>query len=90
MKTYAFKVVLEKDKWHDEPDEAAVWRAYVPVLEDKGAASWGDTKEEALKNIQEVTQMVIESMVEHHEPIPETPSEDIKTFDSPLVAITVT
>jgi len=43
MKTYAFKVVSEKDKWPDEPDEKAVWRAYIPVLEDKGAASWGYT-----------------------------------------------
>ncbi len=28
MKTYSFQVVLEKDKWPDEPDEDAVWRAY--------------------------------------------------------------
>ena len=41
MKTYSFQVVLEKDKWPDEPDEKAVWRAYIPVLEHKGAASWG-------------------------------------------------
>jgi hypothetical protein len=30
MKTYAFKVVLEKDKWPDEPDSKAVWQAYIP------------------------------------------------------------
>ncbi len=61
MKTYAFHVVLERDKWPDEPDEKAVWRAYIPALENKGAASWGYTKAEALKNIQEVTEMVIVS-----------------------------
>jgi hypothetical protein len=41
MKSYTFKVVLERDKWPDEPDEKAVWRAYVPCLEGKGGASWG-------------------------------------------------
>jgi predicted RNase H-like HicB family nuclease len=89
MKTYAFKVVLEKDKWPDEPDEKAVWRAYIPILEHKGAATWGYTKEEAIKNIHEVTQMVIESMIEHHEPIPEEPQEEVKIFDAPLVAVMV-
>ncbi|MBI1924520.1 type II toxin-antitoxin system HicB family antitoxin [Candidatus Poribacteria bacterium] len=89
MKTYTFKVVLEKDKWPDEPDEKAVWRAYIPMLESKGAATWGYTKEEAIKNIQDVTQMVIESMIEHHEPIPTAPQEEIHVFDSPLVAVTV-
>ena len=49
MKTYSFQVVLEKDKWPDEPDENAVWRAYIPALEHKGAASWGYTQREALK-----------------------------------------
>lgn len=29
MKTHSFQVMLEKDKWPDEPDENAVWRAYV-------------------------------------------------------------
>ena len=38
MKTYAFKVVLEKDKWPDEPEEKAVWRAYIPALEHRGTA----------------------------------------------------
>ncbi len=89
MKTYAFQVVLEKDKWDDEPDKEAVWRVYIPSLESKGAATWGYTKEEALKNIQEVTQMVVESMIEHNEPMPEAPSEEVKIFDRPCVAVTV-
>jgi predicted RNase H-like HicB family nuclease len=37
MRSYAFPVVIE-------PDED-VWRAYVPDLESKGAATWGHTKE---------------------------------------------
>jgi predicted RNase H-like HicB family nuclease len=89
MKTYAFQVVLEKDKWPDEPDSKAVWQAYIPQLKDKGGATWGYTKEEALKNIHEVAQMTIESMIEHNEPIPSEPQEEIKVFETPFVAVTV-
>jgi predicted RNase H-like HicB family nuclease len=67
MKTYAFEVVLEKDKWPDEPDEDAVWRAYIPALEHKGAASWGYTQKEALKNLQDAVDLLIESLLEHGE-----------------------
>jgi len=63
MKSYTFRVVVERD--------GDVWAAYCPALVEKGASTWGETKEEALKNIQEVLQMVIESLVEHGEPIPE-------------------
>ena len=81
MKTYAFKVVVE-------PDEDR-WVAYSPVLKDKGGATWGYTKAEALKNIREVIEMTIESMIEHNEPIPEKPHEAVTVFDTPLVAVTV-
>jgi hypothetical protein len=37
MKSYLLRVVVE-------PDED-VWRAYVPALEDKGAATWGHTEQ---------------------------------------------
>ena len=77
MKSYIFPVVLE-------PDED-VWRAYVPELEEKGAATWGHTKEEALKNIQEVAEMVIEVLLEDGEPLP--PS--ITVSDHPVVAVSV-
>ncbi len=59
MNSYIFPVVLE-------PDED-VWRAYIPDLEAQGAATWGHTKEEALRNIQEVAQMVIEVLLEDGE-----------------------
>ena len=81
MKTYTFMVVVE-------PDEDR-WFAHCPLLEKRGAATWGYTKEEALKNIQEVMQMVIESMIEHKEPIPEEPKDEVMVFDKPLVAVTV-
>jgi len=58
-KTYVFKVIVE-------PDEDQ-WFACCPMLEHKGAATWGYTKEEALKNIKEVLEITIESMIEHGE-----------------------
>jgi len=81
MKTYLFRVVIE-------PDEDR-WFAYCPVLKDKGGATWGYTKEEALKNIREVVQMTIESMIEHKEKIPEEPEKEVKVFSEPSVAVTV-
>jgi predicted RNase H-like HicB family nuclease len=55
MKTYTFKVVVE-------PDEDR-WHAYCPALKSQGAATWGYTREEALKHIDEVVQLVVDSMV---------------------------
>jgi hypothetical protein len=43
LKTYIFRVVLEEDRWPDEPPSEAVWRAYVPSLESLGASTWGET-----------------------------------------------
>ena len=77
MKSYVFRVVLE-------PDED-VWRAFIPELEEKGAATWGNTREEALRNIQEVAQMVIESLLEDGEPLPPRVTE----VNEPVVAVTV-
>ncbi len=77
MKSYIFRVVLE-------PDEDK-WRAYVPELEAKGAATWGDTKEEALRNIQDVVRMVVEDLREDGEPVPGGLTE----ADEPVVAVTV-
>ena len=77
MKSYIFPVALE----HDED----VWRAYVPDLEENGAATWGHTKEEALRNIQEVARMVIEVLLEDGEPLP--PS--VTVTDQPTIAVSV-
>ena len=81
MKTYVFRVVVE-------PDEDR-WQAYCPVLEQYGGATWGYTAEEAMKNIQEVLQMVLEDMAELNEPIPEGPKEEIFVSPEPRVAVTI-
>lgn len=77
MKSYLFPVVVE-------PDED-VWRVFVPDLEARGAATWGKTREEALRNIQEVAQMVIEQLLEDGEALP----TNISVSDRPVVAVTV-
>jgi predicted RNase H-like HicB family nuclease len=56
MRTYTFKVVVE-------PDDGR-WHAHCPALDRYGAATWGDTEEEAFQNIREVVQMVVEELRE--------------------------
>ncbi len=81
MKTYLFRVVVE-------PDDD-VWSAYCPALLEKGGATWGKTQEEALKNIHEVVRMVIDSMVEHGEPLPDESGDEVQVLVESRVAVTV-
>ena len=59
-KTYIFRVVVE-------PDEDR-WHAYCPALEVYAAATWGYTRAEALKHIQELVEMIVEELVEDGKP----------------------
>jgi len=77
MTSYVVQVVVE-------PDED-VWRAYVPELESRGAATWGQTREEALRNIQEVAHMVIEELIEEQSPLPES----VRVSPGAVIAVTV-
>mgnify|MGYP002527080493 CR=1 FL=1 len=53
---YVFGVELE-------PDEAGR-RAFYLLWESIGASTWGKTKEQALTNIQEVLEMIVEEFAE--------------------------
>lgn len=77
MKTYLFRIELE-------PDEEG-WRAFFPPLEGTGASTWGKTREEALKNIQEVLSMMVEESIEDAQPIPAT--EHLTVAEGVLVAV---
>ena len=79
MNTYGFPVRLE-------PDEEG-WRAFYPPWEEIGASTWGESREAALKNIQEVLAMIIEEFAEAGEPI--SVPDNVKVFDGPLVAVSV-
>jgi predicted RNase H-like HicB family nuclease len=81
MKTYTFKVIVEPDgdRWH----------ASCPALQKYGAATWGATKEEAYRHIQEVVQMIIEELTEDGIAIPDGPREDVEVPSDTRVAVTV-
>ncbi len=87
MKTYNFKVVIEADE--DFDGNPSGFHAYAPALEKQGASTWGATETEALKNINEVVHLVIQSMLEHGESIPEEPHDEVEVTVEPRVAITV-
>lgn len=78
MKSYVFSVELE-------PDEEG-WRAFYPPLEELGASTWGETQEEAIKNIQEVLSLILEELEEEGQPIPFT--ELMTVSEGAVVAVT--
>jgi predicted RNase H-like HicB family nuclease len=83
MKTYSFKVVVETDE--DFDGHPAGWHADCPVLERQGASTWGETQNEALRNINELVRMIVESMLDHGERIPEEPSDQVEDAVAPRV-----
>ena len=56
VKTYTFKVVVE-------PDEGG-YHAYCPALRRCGAVTQGTSAEDAVKNINEVVQMIVDELLE--------------------------
>ena len=68
MKNYVFRVVLE-------PDEEG-WHVYFPPWGSIGASTWGYTREEALYNIKEVLEMIIEEFEEEGTPLPPMETEE--------------
>ena len=83
MKSYTFKVLLEEDAF---PDGSKGYSVSVPALEHLGAATQGRTREEALKNIQEVLELILEELAEEGKPIP---SEAAMVSEEPVVTVTV-
>ncbi|MGA2144971.1 MAG: type II toxin-antitoxin system HicB family antitoxin [Bryobacteraceae bacterium] len=91
MKTYNFKVVLEPDE--DFDGNPSGWHVYCPALEKLGGSTWGETREEALKNINEVVRMIVEEFVEEGKPLPEGPKDSVEveeiSQEQPRIAVTV-
>jgi|SRR3989344_4974977 len=80
-KTYMFRVIVE-------PDDDR-WYAYCPVLQKKGATTWGYTREEALQNIGEVVQMIVGELRQGGVRIPERPSGEVEIVSDSRVAVAV-
>ena len=81
MRTYSFKVVVE-------PDESG-YHAYCPALRTFGAVTQGATEEEALRNINEVVQMIVDELREDGIALPDASADDVDIFDGARVAVTV-
>jgi predicted RNase H-like HicB family nuclease len=81
MRTYSFKVVVE-------PDEGG-YHAYCPALRTFGAVTQGATEEEALRNINEVVQMIVDELREDGIALPGASADDVDIFDGARVAVTV-
>ena len=79
MKTYNFKIVIEPDE--DFDGNPAGWRAFCPALESIGGSTWGETREHALKNINEVVHMIVQDFIEEGRPLPEGPHGSVDVTD---------
>ena len=91
MKTYNFKVILEPDE--DFDGNPLGWHVYCPALKKLGGSTWGETREEALKNMSEVVHMIVQEFMEEGKPLPEGPEgwvqvEEISQ-EQPHIAVTV-
>ena len=89
MKIYNFKVVLEPDEdAHGNP----AWYAHCRALASIGGATSGRTREEALKNINEVVRMIVQEFIEEGRPLPEGLDDAVEVEEifqeSPRIAIT--
>ncbi|MEK7090439.1 MAG: type II toxin-antitoxin system HicB family antitoxin [Patescibacteria group bacterium] len=81
VKTYVFKAELEQDK-------DGRWSATIPVL--PGCATWGHTKEEAYRTLEDAAQAYIETLIEDNKLLPQIPqNQSIAVFDSPAIAVHV-
>lgn len=76
MKTYTVRIKLQRE-------EDGRWSVSAPDL--PGCASWGQTQEEALANIQEAVTGYIETLVQEGLPIPPR----VRASDEPEVSVIV-
>ena len=84
MKSYALRVVLEEDSFEDG---RTAYRAYCPAL--PGCQTWGHTRDEAMVNIREAVELVVDALIEEGKSLPTQPGRDIVELDSPSVVVNV-
>ncbi len=76
MKTYTVRIELQQE-------DDGRWSIWAPDL--PGCATWGNTQDEALANIQEAVEGYIEILLEDGLPIP----PGVTISDTPTVSVTV-
>ena len=65
------------------------WRAYVPSLEHQGAASWGNTQKEAIRNLQNAVDLLFEYLIEQGEELPSEPTPQIQVSEADLERLSI-
>lgn len=75
MKSYIFRIVIEEER-------DGRFSAFAPSL--PGCNTWGESKEEALKNIEEAIHLYVEDLMASGEDVPS--DEEI---DTPAVAVNI-
>lgn len=78
MSTYTFWIEIEQE-------EDGRWSAEIPTL--PGCATWGYTRDEALRSIREAARLYVESLLAHGDPVPAEVT--VPLSEAPAVAITV-
>ena len=78
MKSYDFQAELVEE-------EDGRWSAGVPAL--PGCATWGKTKEEALRNLRDTVEAYLRGVERAGAEIPRGATRDVT--DQPLVAVTI-
>ena len=73
MKSYTYRVIIEKDGKH--------FHGYVPAL--LGCHTFGKTIEEARKHLREAIELYVECLMENKEKVPE--DRGIETFETILM-----
>jgi len=79
MKTYVFHVKIEKE-------EDGRYSAWIPAL--PGCASWGNSEEEALENIQDALKAYIATLLEEGRPLP-APNKEVQVINAPAVSVAI-
>ena len=83
----SFKVILEPDEDFDWTPSG--WHASCPALERLGGSAFGETRESALQNINEVVRVIVQESIEEGKPLPEGPEDSVMAEEVPCIAVTV-
>lgn len=80
MKTYIFEIEVEQE-------EDGRWSAVIPALQ--GCATWGYTKEEAIRSLQEAARAYLEVLLEQKKKLPKQIQKKVTVLPDKAIAVTV-
>lgn len=80
MKTYIFEIEVEQE-------EDGRWSAVIPALQ--GCATWGYTKEEAIRSLQEAAKAYLEVLLEQKKMLPKQIQRKVTVLPDKAIAVTL-